>query len=188
MISNITGVIVDIETSRIVLQVQENLGLSVIIPSAYFDKDQSNLKLNDVIKLYTIVRIKEEEFLLYGFRTPEERDLFIKLIAINGVGPRIALAIIGNLTVNGFYEAINNANLIAFKSISGVGDKTAKRILIEFKAQIPSFPTELFDALSSMGFSRNEIYSVWNKLTRDKIDIHLANEELVKLFLRHLKK
>lgn len=188
MISNIIGVITDIETSRIVLQVQENLGLSVIIPPAYIKNDQSNLKLNQVIKLYTIVRVKEEEFLLYGFKTPEERNLFIKLIAINGVGPRIALSIIGNLGVNGLYEAITNGNLIAFKSISGVGDKTAKRILIEFKAQIPSFPTELFDALSSMGFSRNEIYKVWNKLIRDKIDIHLGNEELVKLFLRHIKK
>ena len=188
MISNITGVITDIETSKIVLQVQENLGLSVIVPPAYLKNDQSNLKINETIKLYTLVRVKEEDFLLYGFKTSEERDLFIKLIAINGVGPRIALAIIGNLAVNGFYEAINNGNLIAFKSISGVGDKTAKRILIEFKAQIPSFPTELFDALSSMGFSRNEIYYVWNKLVRDKIDIHLGNEELIKLFLRHLKK
>lgn len=188
MISNISGTISYIDSSRIIVQLSDNFGIAILVPPAYLNDKVLDFQINRLVKLYTQLRIKDEEIILYGFITWEERELFIKLLNISGVGPKIALLIIGSLGVKNFYEAINSSNLLAFKSISGVGDKTAKRILIEFKAQLPTLPEDLFTALANMGFKRSEIYEVWNKLIKDKVDTNMSSEDLIKLFLRQLKR
>lgn len=119
------------------------------------------------VSLYTHLRIRDEQPILYGFLTPTALGLFLMLTAVSGVGPRLSLALLSNLDADGLQQAIAAEDVSALSSTPGVGRRTAGRIILELKgkladtvaeaAPIPaSADSEVVEALMALGYSASE--------------------------------
>ena len=90
------------------------------------------------VKLYTYLNVKEDGLSLFGFYTKEEKNLFLKLISINGIGPKVALTILSGIELNRLIVAIVNQDVKTISQVKGIGKKTAERIVLELKENIDS--------------------------------------------------
>lgn len=86
--------------------------------------------------LYAYLHVREDAQLLFGFSTKEERDIFLKLLSISGIGPRLAVTILSGMGVAQLCDAIAQDNVLALTNIPGIGKKTAQRLIIELKEKI----------------------------------------------------
>ena len=123
---------------------------------------------NDKIKLFTSHIIREDAQLLYGFLDISEKKLFERLIKINGVGPKVAMAICSTYTPSQFAQVINNKDINGVKKVPGIGPKSAGRILVElngFDVELVSSSAEpqnkayieAGEALEALGFKKDKI-------------------------------
>ncbi len=110
----------------------QGVGYEVHVPDGVHRK----LRKGDTAKLLTVCHIREDVFQIFGFLHEEERALFRSLLSISGVGPRMALAILSQLSVAEFGSAIMDSNVSAFTKVSGVGKKTGQRLILEMKAKL----------------------------------------------------
>jgi Holliday junction DNA helicase RuvA len=133
MITFLHGKLVEAIPTQVILDVN-GVGYEALIPLSSFDK----LPLpGQPIRLLTQLVIREDAHTLYGFVSPEERDLFRMLIhTVNGIGPKIALNILSGISVTAFRGAVANGDVKALSQISGVGRKTAERIVVELKDKV----------------------------------------------------
>ena len=133
------------------------LGYAVNIPLSTYNKLP---KIGSEVKIYLSLSIREDAHLLYGFFTREERDLFLSLCDVSGIGPKTALALIGHLEATDLYMAISQSQVSVLCKIPGVGKKTAERLVVELKDRLkvknslpPSIPKEnslAGDAISAL--------------------------------------
>jgi Holliday junction DNA helicase RuvA len=132
MITFVQGVLVEKEPERAVVNVG-GLGYEVFIPLSTYDR----LPLVDEpVKVLTYHHVREDAHLLYGFATEDERDLFNRLLAVSGIGPKIALAALSGMSVRELKASIVGADVKRLSGISGIGKKTAERIVVELKDKI----------------------------------------------------
>jgi Holliday junction DNA helicase RuvA len=121
----------------------------------------------DEVTVYTHLYVRDDELALFGFESREERELFERLITVNGVGPRVALAALSSLAPAALIEAIAREDDALISSVPGIGKKTAQRLIIELKDKVGAVEAggravsgnasaEAADALVSMGFSSAE--------------------------------
>jgi len=133
MITFLQGKLLEALPTQVVIDVN-GVGYEALIPLSSFDKLPP---AGQPIKLLTQLIVREDSHTLYGFVTPAERDLFRLLInSVNGIGPKIALNILSGISVNAFRGAIANGDVKALSQISGVGKKTAERMVVELKDKI----------------------------------------------------
>ncbi|MDB6108527.1 MAG: ruva: holliday junction dna helicase ruva [Pedosphaera sp.] len=133
MINFLHGKLVDALPTQVTVDVH-GVGYEVLIPLSSFDK--LPLPGNDV-KLLTHLAIREDAHVLYGFITGAEREMFRLLInTVSGIGPKIALNVLSGMSITGLRGAVSNGDVKALSSISGVGKKTAERIVVELKDKI----------------------------------------------------
>jgi|AGTN01.1.fsa_nt_gi Holliday junction DNA helicase, RuvA subunit len=102
-----------------------------------------HINLKQAAKLYCQLVVREDAHTIYGFFTPEERAMFIRLTGVSGIGPRVALAILSAMKISDIAAAIITSDESAFQKISGVGKKTAQRIIIDLAEKIAA--TEALD-------------------------------------------
>jgi len=133
MITFLHGKLVEALPTQIVVGVN-GIGYEVLIPLSSYDKlPQPGQDLH----LLTHLVVREDAHMLYGFMTSGERDLFRMLInTVSGIGPKIALNVLSGISVTAFRGAVANADVKALSQISGVGRKTAERIVVELKDKI----------------------------------------------------
>ncbi len=135
MISFLRGKLVEAIPTQVVVEVG-GVGYEVFIPLSSYDKLPEPGQ--DVL-LLTHLHIREDAQILYGFVTNEERDLFCLLInTVNGIGPKIALNILSGMNPTAFCGAVATGDVKALSRISGVGKRTAERIVVELKDKISS--------------------------------------------------
>lgn len=123
---------------------------------------------NDKVKLHTIQIIREDAHSLYGFANENEKQMFAQLIKINGVGPKVALAICSTYTPATFFDIVQNNDVTALKRVPGIGPKGASRILVELsnftidQAVSSGSPAqaEAAMALESLGFKKEQVIKV----------------------------
>src|SRR5690349_595909 len=133
MISFLHGKLIEALPTQVILEVS-GIGYEVLIPLSSYDKlPQPGQEL----KLLTHLVVREDAHMLYGFMTIAERELFRLLInTVSGIGPKIALNVLSGISVTAFRGAVANGDIKALSQISGVGRKTAERIVVELKDKI----------------------------------------------------
>ena len=137
--------------------------------------------------LYTYLSVKEDGIALFGFSSKEERDVFLSLLTISGVGPKLAISVLSGIALEELVHAIATANVKALSSIKGIGKKTAERIVLELKdklkpmhweeaEQSESISQDMKDeaviALSALGFTKNEAVRAISRLQKTYTDVN----------------
>ncbi|MGI9244871.1 MAG: Holliday junction branch migration protein RuvA [Verrucomicrobiales bacterium] len=133
MITFLKGVLVESLPNRIAIDVQ-GVGYEVHIPLSSYDRLP---ELRQPVEILTYLHIRENDHTLYGFGTAEERDLFQLLISrVSGVGPKVAMSVLGGMGVMAFKACVVNGDLASIAKIKGLGKKTAERIVLELKDKV----------------------------------------------------
>tara|TARA_B100000212_G_scaffold72209_2_gene50905 strand:- start:235 stop:819 length:585 start_codon:yes stop_codon:yes gene_type:complete len=192
MISFLKGNKVEIDVSKVVIDVN-GVGYKVNISLRTFSKikDLKNLHI------HTHLHVKEDAHTLYGFYNKRERNTFLSLISISGVGPSTAIVILSSLSADELKLAILESDVNKIKSVKGIGLKTAERIILELKDKINideiediklsnnignTIRDEALSALSSLGISKNVVEHHIDSILEANKDINL--EDLIKEILK----
>ena len=144
MIDQISGKIISINDNYVVLAVG-GLGIKVNISANFASK----LVKENLITLVTYLNVREDALDLYGFKNDSERNLFLMLISISGIGPKLAVSILSGVELEKLKSNILSGDIKSLTSIPGVGAKTAKRIIIELKDKLSKTTT------TELGFEEN---------------------------------
>lgn len=191
MIESIFGKIVSITNNDMVINVGP-INLSILIPSS--DKYLS-LKNGDDIKISTFLDVKEDSLTLIGFLESNERKLFQKLISVKGVGSKVAISILSTITPDEIIESVASNNHNILKQVSGIGEKTAKLILLQLQGQLDNIPhktnnldldtqIEATQAVEALGYAPDQIKKIINKINlSDQSKQSLTSEELIRIVL-----
>ncbi|MCF6462751.1 Holliday junction branch migration protein RuvA [Clostridium sp. Cult1] len=193
MYEYIIGKVVSVKEDYIVL---DNNGIGYRV---YTSKNSlMNLKLDEDITMYIYYNLREDGVYLYGFTTEEELNMFNLLLLVSKVGPKVGLNILSTLTPNQIKLAIlkNDANILC--NAPGVGKKTASRIILELKDRVSQ--EEILEdediiidddeveiaihGIMSLGYSRNEVLKVVNKMDTSK----MVTEDIIREVLKRLSK
>lgn len=173
-------------TSGKVLLFTNGIGFTIHLPSSL------NFVVSQKASLYIHTHLREDDLSLYGFNNPEDLELFELLLTVSGVGPKIALAMLSASTGEYIKKAIAESNLAFFSSISGVGKKTAQKIILDLKSKIGKGDvnfrnlegnSDLVDSLISLGFQKSEIAP-----TISQIDSTIPLKDQIKAALKLLRK
>ena len=133
MITFLSGKVVETLPTQVVVEVN-GIGYEVLIPLSSYDKLPAP---GNEVHLLTHLAIREDAHILYGFMSAAERDLFRLLVnTVTGIGPKIALNILSGMSVPAFRGAVANGDIKALAKISGLGKKTAERIVVELRDRI----------------------------------------------------
>lgn len=132
MITFLEGVVVDKDPTRLVLNVG-GVGYEIFIPLSSYDRLPAP---GDDCKILTYDHVREDIHVLYGFLTAEERRMFLMLLNISGIGPKLALTALSGLSIKDLKASIAQADVKRLSSISGIGKKTAERIVVELRDKL----------------------------------------------------
>lgn len=183
MYSYIKGVIVEVMPNYVVID-NNNIGYKINVPNPYYYKE------NDNYKIFIYEHIREDEHSLYGFKDIEERDLFLKLIDVKGLGPKMALPMLATGSISGIVDAINRENILYLKKFPKIGDKVAKQIILDLKGKVSCAEEEIINndnedlvlALTSLGYNKADINKVLPKIKSDSVENMI--KESLKLLLK----
>lgn len=183
MYSYIKGIITEVESNYIVIENNE-IGYLVYTANPY------SFNLNEEYKVYTYQNVKEDELTLYGFKTKEEKNLFLKLIEVKGLGCKMALPIIATGSINGIIDAIERENVLYLKKFPKIGDKVARQIILDLKGKLVSngeieenSNDELIEALKGLGYKTSDISKVIKQVnSTDTLENQI--KECLKLLLK----
>ena len=181
MYSYINGVIADITSSSVVID-NHGMGYNIFVANPY------SYVVGSEAKIYLYNYIREDEYSLYGFKSLEEKDLFLRLINVKGLGPKIALPMLATGSVNGIIDAIDRENIIYLTKFPKVGDKLARQIILDLKGKLSTSQTvtnesdELIEALVSLGYKNADIKKILPKVNPSET-IENQIKEALKLLL-----
>jgi len=187
MIAHLSGTLLAKQATSVILDVG-GVGYEVTIPlSTFYDLEDAGASIQ--LRIYTYVR--EDALQLFGFKTARERELFLKLITVSGIGPKLGITMLSGMSADEIIASIRTNNLARLTSIPGVGRKTAERLVIELRDKIaalsspaleeefgaktggatPSTPDAVRDALVPTTFSGTIIHerlpaSIWPAVAR----------------------
>ncbi len=197
MISYLEGTLVHKHPTHVILDVG-GVGYMLHISLSTYDQ------VGDVgarTQILTYLHVREDALELFGFMTEEERTLFLTLISVSGIGPKLAQGILSGVTPAEFQSAIVEENVRSLTALRGIGRKTAQRLIVELKDRFEKavFPEgapghaeisremsavqEAFLALLSLGFKEAEAQRAIDKIIREE-GRELSTEEMVKKTLR----
>ena len=193
MISTVTGTIRSLSLDKLVIEVG-GVGLSVLINPP----TSSGLTLGSQSTLYTSLVVREDSLTLFGFLTEEVRNLFELVQTVSGVGPKVALSIMGALTPEDLARAISQEDTSAIERVPGIGKKGAQRMILELKGKLsdlsasatykghqPAWREQLISALVSLGFSPKESDSAISYVVND---LHCNDQDPANMELSELLK
>ncbi len=183
MYGYIKGVVTHIEPTHIIVE-NNNIGYLIITPNSY------RYKTSQEVIVYTHHYVREDINNLYGFTSMAEKDLFIKLISVSGIGPKSALSILASGETDKIVYAIEMEDVKYLNQFPGIGPKSSQQIILDLKGKLSSNAVVLTDtlleareALGALGYSRTNI----NKALK-KVDPEKSIEEVIKQALAYLIK
>ncbi|NNE99485.1 MAG: Holliday junction branch migration protein RuvA [Pyrinomonadaceae bacterium] len=204
MIAYLSGKLIEKEANSIIVDVG-GIGYEAIISlSTFYELGEINSPVS--LRIYTYVR--EDTLQLFGFITAKERSLFLKLITVSGIGPKLAITMLSGMGADEIIVAIRSDNLVALTSIPGIGKKTAERLVIELRDKIAeigggdtsakpnvningdSASSEIYDdtlsALMNLGYQQKPAAKALNKAIKD--DTEMSVQKLLRRSLQLLAK
>jgi len=184
MFTYINGIITDIQSTFITVE-NNNIGYLIYTANPY------SFKIEQEYKIYVYQHVKEDILALYGFKTKEERDLFLKLIEVKGIGPKTAIPIIATGSIGGIIDAIERENILYLKKFPKIGDKVAKQIILDLKGKfnyekdniVKETNNELVEVLQGLGYKNKIITKVLQKIDTSK-SLEEQVKEALKLMLK----
>ncbi|MDT2318188.1 Holliday junction branch migration protein RuvA [Enterococcus faecium] len=200
MYEYLTGMVTFINPYYIVVETN-GIGYQIALGNPY----RYSSKLNQKIKIYVHQVIREDAHLLYGFDSLEEKQLFLRLVSVSGIGPKGALAIMASEDHSGLIQAVESSDVTYLTKFPGVGKKTAQQMILDLKGKFGELsidtPFSLFDeantkdatalseameALSALGYSDREIKRVEKQLK--EVDNQTTDEYLRQALKLMMKK
>ncbi len=198
MYSYITGTLADMEEGKVVID-NHGIGYELNVSSYTLSKvGQAGRQ----VKLFTHLGVTDDAMRLYGFWSEEEKVMFLKLISVSGIGPKVALQILSGMDVRTLALAIVNSDSKSLARIKGIGKKTAERVIVELKERVEADAEESGDiaginvsgpigqeaaaVLASLGLSRTDAAAAVNKVLASGKATKL--EEVITLALRSVDK
>ena len=162
MIASIEGEVIGLNENAVIVRVGGGVGMMVFAPAPL----RARLRMMEHIFLYTQLIVREDLLALYGFETEQEREYFNMLLGVNGVGPRMALAVLSTLSVDAVTRAVANEQSEVFARVPGVGKRTAQKILLHLQDRIKAgeglefavgtvagIDEAVLEALTALGYS-----------------------------------
>jgi Holliday junction DNA helicase RuvA len=202
MIALLTGRVIHNSFTEIIIDVQ-GVGYQVAIPMSTYDKLP---KENETVTLHIHTHVREDALTLFGFHSKEEKELFLILTGVSGVGPKLGLTILSSLPVSALYNAIADSNVEVLKRISGIGKKTAERLIVELRDKVSKLnlsrttstaaddseqSAEVVDAilgLEQLGFKVDRIQKVMKTLLKELPKSDQTGPNLIRKGLQLLNK
>lgn len=195
MIDRLRGIILEKRLDGVVVE-SGSFGLRVFMTGPNLGR----LDEGDEVVLYTYLQVKDDGFSLFGFLDEEDRELFLLLIGVSGVGPKVAMGIFSRFSAGDVICFIQNGDAKSLTEAPGIGKKTAQRLLLELKDKVkdlhPVAPTvdvaqtsrvepqqDALDALISLGYSPNEARDAVKGIDSDDVEIVLK-EALKRLAMK----
>lgn len=193
MISYLVGEIVSKSDNSIILDVN-GVGYELFVSSFSLD---SFPVIGSITKVFTYMNIREDEIILFGFSSIEEKNIFLKLISVSGIGPKVAVAILSGIKISELIIAIKTGNIKILSSIKGLGKKTAERIILELKDKVDivgyenvehdninkeNLIDEAIEALIVLGINKNDAY----KMVRNNIQGCDTTEDIIRKVFQNL--
>ena len=201
MIARLSGKLADVNFTQCIVDVN-GVGYQVFIPMSTFDKLPRE---EEDISLFICTQVREDAISLYGFYTMPEKQLFEVLIGTTGVGPKLALSILSSMPVERFSSAVINSDLDIIKRISGIGKKTAERLIVELKDKLskvmPSISSDssvvvsdekalamedAVAALEQLGFKRETVNKTLEKIVNSIPAEEATSENFIRKALQTL--
>lgn len=179
MYDYIKGIITEISPNYITVE-NNGIGYQVITANPYA------YTLHSELTVYIYQKVSEDNISLYGFKTLQSRDLFIKLISVNGIGPKSANAILASGSVESITQAIDDGNAKYLQKFPGIGPKSSQQIILDLKGKIEfedkAIKTlnliEVDEALKALGYRAKEIKKIIPKLDPSKNTNELIKDAL----------
>ena len=178
MIASLVGILQRKRDDSVVIMVG-GIGLEVAVPSGVYNAIGEE---GDPVELFTVLVVREDSLRLFGFLHEEEREIFTLLTTVPGVGPKLALAVLGTLSPELLANAIHRDDPDVISHVPGIGKKTAQKIVLELKGKllpetIPAglaaathLDTEVISALTSLGYSIVEAQAALQSVPKDAPD------------------
>lgn len=196
MIGYLHGRVIALHTDYCLLDVH-GVGYRVFVANS----TRTKLRQKEEASLFVYTSVREDAIVLYGFATEEEYDLFLQLIGVSGIGPKVALGILSAITVEGLCRAIQNKQASVLTKLPGIGKKSAERLILELKDKVAfrgsaeeelltiendgevgdDAASEAMAALQSLGYTPSEIAPVIRKTAKYK-----TTEAIIKASLKEL--
>ena len=186
MYGYIRGTVVETDSNYVILD-NSGIGYLIYVPNPY------SYKLNNEYTIFIYTCVREEEYTLYGFKDREQKELFLKLINVKGLGPKMALPIIATGTIDAISDAIENEDLNYLKKFPKIGDKVAKQMILDLKGKLNSINTgifakedysaELTEVLLGLGYKQADVKRVIGKVNSNN-SLEEQVKEALKLMLR----
>ena len=203
MIASVKGKLEGVTAESVIIDVN-GLGVEAIVPTTVINRLP---KIDENIRLYTYLHVREDVMQLYGFLEKEDLDFFKLLITVNGIGPKAAIAILSSMPTDILTFAILSEDTKTIQKAQGIGAKTAKKLVIELKDKVGIIKTpkntgsEIYDnagltmginseikdeavqVLTALGYSQTEAVKAISTIEMYE---EMTSEELVKLSLKNL--
>ncbi|MEW5768173.1 MAG: Holliday junction branch migration protein RuvA [bacterium] len=193
MIVTLEGNLIHKSPTYIILETG-GIGCGLHIPLSTYHKLP---QISERVRVFTHLSVKEDTLILYGFYSQEERDMFFKICSVTGVGPKGGLAILSALSVEEIKKAISEKDMVALTAISGIGKRTAERIIFELKDKIDSAPLprkekreqiiqDGEEALISLGYEKSKAKQAVKKAS-ERLEKTVSLEKLIQEALKNIK-
>lgn len=187
MYDYIKGTITELKYNAIVLD-NNGVGYLIYVPNPYA------FEVGKDYKVFIYQQVKEDENNLFGFKTIEEKELFLKLISVKGLGCKMAMPILAVGSIPGIMDAIERENILYLKKFPKIGEKLARQIVLDLKGKLEFIGTgitddvvntqeELKEALLALGYKEKEIKKVIGQVNSD-VTIEEQLKEALKLLLK----
>ena len=150
MIAYLNGILTEKSPSSAIVECG-GVGYEALIPLSTFDRLPAT---GSGVKLFAYHAVREDDEQLFGFATPEERDMFSKVTSVSGVGPKTALAVLSGFTIGDLQLAIAQGDSKRISTVKGIGRKTAERIVIELKDKVNPIEALASSSVASTGAQR----------------------------------
>ena len=202
MIASVKGKLEGVTAESVIIDVN-GLGVEAIVPTTVINRLP---KIDDNVRLYTYLHVREDAMQLYGFLEKEDLDFFKLLITVNGIGPKAAIAVLSSMPADILTFAILSEDIKIIEKAQGIGAKTAKKLVLELKDKVgiikqaknassvdynsdiatginSEIKREAAEVLAALGYSQTEAMKAIStvEMTED-----ITSEELVKLALKNL--